>query len=60
MAINVLDNGKLSFIPPSYMTGGNWSLIKQVYDDIGKRVFETGIVEEAYLEEMQAKIEAYK
>jgi multiple sugar transport system substrate-binding protein len=60
MAIDVMDNGVLSFIPPTYTAGGNWGQIKQVYDDIARRFLETGRVDRSYLREMQAKIEGFK
>ena len=60
MAIDVMDNGKLSFIPPSYTSGGNWGQIKQVYDDIARKFLASGMVDTAYLKEMQTRIEAYK
>jgi multiple sugar transport system substrate-binding protein len=60
MAIDVMDNGVLSFIPPSYTAGGNWGQIKQVYDDIAREFLRTGSVDAGYLRDMQAKIEAFK
>jgi multiple sugar transport system substrate-binding protein len=60
MAIDVMDNGVLSFIPPSYTAGGNWGKIKHVYDDIARQFGETGRVDRSYLRQMQAKIEGYK
>jgi len=60
MAIDVMDNGVLSFIPPAYTAGGNWGQIKQVYDDIARQFLSTGVVDRAFLTEMQAKIEGFK
>jgi multiple sugar transport system substrate-binding protein len=60
MAIDVMDNGVLSFIPPSYTAGGNWGQIKQVYDDIAREFLSTGRVDTGYLRDMQAKIESLK
>ncbi len=60
MAIDVMDNGVLSFISPAYTGGGNWGKIKHVYDDIGQKFLQSGVVDPVYLKEMQAKIEGYK
>jgi multiple sugar transport system substrate-binding protein len=60
MALDVLDNGVLSFIPPSYTAGGNWGKIKRVYDDIAVKFLAEGKVDTGYLKDMQAKIEGYK
>jgi multiple sugar transport system substrate-binding protein len=60
MALDVLNNGKLSFIPPSYTAGGNWSKIKHVYDDIAAEFMTTGRVDTGYLRDMQDKIEGFK
>jgi multiple sugar transport system substrate-binding protein len=60
MAIDVMDNGNLSFLPPAYLAAGNWGQIKQVYDDIARRFLNTGRVDTGYLRDMQAKIEGYK
>jgi multiple sugar transport system substrate-binding protein len=60
MAIDVMDNGVLSFIPPSYTAGGNWGKIKHVYDDIGVEIMQNGRVSASYLRQMQSKIEGYK
>ena len=60
MAIDVMDNGVLSFIPPSYTAGGNWGKIKHVYDDIGVEIMQKGSVSTSYLRQMQSKIEGYK
>lgn len=60
MAIDVMDNGVLSFIPPAYTSGGNWGQIKQVYDDIAREFLRTGRVDVGYLQDMQAKIEGFK
>jgi multiple sugar transport system substrate-binding protein len=60
MAIDVMDNGVLAFIPPAYTASGNWGQIKQVYDDIAREFMKTGRVDSGYLRNMQAKIESYK
>lgn len=60
MAIDVMDNGVLSFIPPTYTAGGNWGQIKRVYDDIAAKFFADGRVDRAYLTEMQEKIESLR
>ncbi len=60
MAIDVMDNGVLSFIPPAYTAGGNWGQIKQVYDDISRQFLATGSVDRGYLNEMQDRIESLK
>jgi multiple sugar transport system substrate-binding protein len=60
MAIDVMDNGVLSFIPPAYTAGGNWGQIKQVYDDIASQFLATGVVDRGYLTQMQSKIEGFK
>ncbi len=59
-AIDVMDHGKLSFIPPAYTGGGNWGKIKHVYDDIANKFLESGRVDTGYLRTMQNKIEGYK
>ena len=59
-AIDVMDNGILSFIPPAYTGGRNWGKIKRVYDDIGQKFLKDGRVDTKYLTQMQAKIESYK
>jgi multiple sugar transport system substrate-binding protein len=60
MAVDVMDNGILSFIPPAYTAGGNWGQIKQVYDDIAREFLASGRIDEAYLDDMQARIESLK
>lgn len=60
MAIDVMDNGVLSFIPPAYTAGGNWGKIKHVYDDIAREIMQSGRVSSSYLRQMQAKIEGFK
>ena len=60
MAIDVMDNGVLSFIPPTYTAAGNWGQIKQVYDDIARKFLDSGRIDDGYLRDMQAKIEGYK
>ena len=59
-AIDVMDNGVLSFIPSEYVLGGNWLRIKHIYDDIAAAFWESGQVDIPYLREMQEKIENYK
>jgi multiple sugar transport system substrate-binding protein len=59
-AIDVLENGVLSFIPPAYTAGGNWGQIKQVYDDVARKFLDEGSVNRSYLRQMQAKIEGFK
>ena len=59
-AIDVMDNGVLSFIPPAYTAGGNWGKIKHVYDDIAKKFLMDGRIDTSYLKQMQSKIESYK
>jgi multiple sugar transport system substrate-binding protein len=58
-ALDVMNNGNLAFIPPTF--GGNWGKVKHVYDDIfQKLVLQDGKMDTAYLQEMQQKIESYK